>query len=362
MPYGGPVRLFVACVVLIISGCRRNTEPVAPAPTLQVRCVTVASEPLARTVTLRGVVEVAPGHHALVAAQTAGRITSLAVHEGQRVESGAVLAEVDARQASDAALQAQAALAVAEAGVQNAKISAERTGRLFEHGIAARQEVDDAEAKLQALRATVDGAKAALEVAKRNVSFATVRSPASGVVLRTLRAPGDLVDGTPATPIAEVGDPGKLDLLANAAPNELVQLVLAQKGVVHFEALPGRTWDVEVSSIAPMLDPTTGVGLVRLSFAPGPTAPPIGLAGEAKVEVGTVPDALVIPATALRGASGGGWEVVRCEAGHLRVSPVVVGSRSGELVEVSSGLDAGQRVVPASVLGLDEGTVFEELK
>jgi RND family efflux transporter MFP subunit len=360
VPYGGIVLRFLF-LLLLISACRRSSEPVVETGPLKVRCVAVSVEKLARTVSLRGVVEVAPGHHAVVAAQTAGRLTSLAVHEGQRVELGAVLAEVDARQAADAAAQAQAALSVAEAGVQNAKVSAERIGRLFEHGIAARQEVDDAEAKLLALRATVEGAKAALEVAKRNVSFATVRAPLAGVVLRTMRATGDLVDGTPATPIVELGDPTKLNLLASAAPRELVQLVLAQHGVVHFEALPGRAWDVEVKSISPMLDATTGVGLVRLSFDPTATAPPIGLSGEAKVEVGITSDAVVIPSTAIRGSAAGGWEVVCCEDKHLHVTAIEAGARTGGRVEVTAGLDGGQRIVASEVLGLEDGAAMEEL-
>lgn len=342
-----------------ISGCRRSPEAVTPEAPLAVRCVAVVSGPLARTVSLRGVVEVAPGHHALVAAQTAGRLTSLAVHEGQRVERGALLAEVDARQASDAALQAQAALSVAEAGVQNAKVSAERTTRLFEHGIASRQEVDDADARLLSLRASVEGARAALEVANRNVSFARVRAPLSGVVLRTLRAPGDLVDGTPATPIVEVGDPSKLDLLSSAAPAELIQLAAGQPGVARFEALPGRTWDVEVTSIAPMLDATTGVGSVRLGFAPGPPGPPIGLAGQARVEVGTSENVIVVPSTAIRGSAGGGSEVLRCEGGHLRATPVELGARLDGGVEVGAGLSFGQHLVPADVLGLDDGAAIE---
>lgn len=326
---------------------------------LAVRCVAVAAAPLERTVSLRGIVEVAPGHHALVAAQTAGRLTSLVVHEGERVERGALLAEVDTRQASDAALQAQAALTMAEAGVQNAKVSAERTGRLFEHGIAARQEVDDAEARLLSLRATAEGARAALEIANRNVSFAKVRAPLSGVVLRTLRAPGDLVDGTPATPIVEVGDPSKLDLLSSAAPAELIQLAAGQHGVANFEALPGRAWDVEVTTIAPMIDATSGVGSVRLGFAPGRPGPPIGLAGEARVEVGPAASAIVVPSTAIRGSASGGSEVVRCEDGRLRVAAVELGARAGGRVEVTSGLAAGQRIVPADVLGLEDGVAIE---
>ena len=349
---------FAALAFIGFLGCKRPAEPVAAAP-LQVRCLTVTAQTLNRAVSLRGVVEVAPGFHAMVASQTAGRLTSLLVQEGQRVEKGDVLAEIDGRQAADVALQAQAALAGAEAGVQNAKVSAERTARLFERGIAARQEVDDAQARLLSLQAAAAGARAAAEVARRNVGFATVRAPLSGVVLRTLRAPGDLIDGTPATPIAELGDPTRLNLLAHAAPDELVQLALGQRGVVHFEALPNRTWELEVKSIAPMLDATSGVGLVRLAFSPGATMPPIGLAGEVKVEVGSLPDVVTIPSTALRGTASGGKEVLRCDDGHLRATPVEVGVRADGQVQVLSGLSVGQQLVPAEVLGLEDGTAIE---
>ena len=338
--------------------CKRPAvEPAAPP--LHVRCVRVTTEDLPQRVSLRGVVEVAPGFHALVAGQVAGRLTSLLVQEGQRVQKGDVLAEIDPRQASDAALQAQAALAGAEAGVQNARVSAERASRLLERGIASRQEVDDANAKLLSLKAAADGARAAVEVAKRNVAFATVRAPLGGVVLRTLRAPGDLVDGTPAAPICELGDPTKLNLLSQAAPEELIQLVLGQPGVVRFEALPGRSWDVEVKSIAPMIDPTSGVGVVRLAFRPVPTLPPIGLAGEVKIDVGTLAGAVTIPSTALRGAAAGGVEVLLCAEGHLHSTPVEVGVRAEGKVQVRSGLDAGQQLVPADVLGLEDGAAIE---
>jgi RND family efflux transporter MFP subunit len=355
------VRPLLPVTLFVVSACPRTAaEPPAPPAPLSVHCVAAAVEPLRRTVALKGLVEVSPGHHALVAAQTAGRLLSLAVREGQAVQKGALLAEVDARQAQDTAVQAKAALAAAEAGVQNARVSAERTQRLFEHGIAARQEVDDAEARLASQRAASDGARAALEVATRNVSFATVRAPLSGVVLRTLRSPGDLVDGTPATPIAELGDPQALDLLANAAPAALVQLQLGQRGAVGFDAVAGRSWPVSVASLSPMIDPSSGLGVVRLSFVGDGGLPPIGLSGEARVEVGTAAAAVVVPSTALRGAPAGGFEVLRCAEGHLQVTPVVLGAREGERVEVTQGLEGGQRVVEREVLGLDDGAAFTE--
>ena len=73
-PYGDPVRCSFV-LLLLISACRRSSEALVEPGPLAVRCVPVSVEKLVRTVSLRGVVEVAPAHHAVVAAQTAGRLT-----------------------------------------------------------------------------------------------------------------------------------------------------------------------------------------------------------------------------------------------------------------------------------------------
>ena len=237
-------------------------------------------------------------------------------------------------------------------------MTAERTTRLLEHGIASRQEVDDAQARLASARAAAAAAQSSLDAADRTAAFATVRAPIAGVVLRTLRAPGDLIDGTPATPIVELGDPAFLNLLVSAVPRDLVELAVGPGGEALFEALPEKHYRVSVSTISPMIDPLTGVGTVRLAFEGA--APPIGLAGEAHVAGGET-EALVVPSSALRGGASGGSEVLRCEAGKLLITPVVPGTRDGVKVEIRSGLTTGQRFVQSDVLGLEDGQTFEEL-
>ena len=352
---------FLLALVTLLAACHRAAEesPEAPAP-LGVQCAEASLQRLIRTVHLRGAVEIAPGHHALVAPQVAGRLLAVAVREGDRVRRNAVLAEVDARQARDAVTQAQATVAGADAAVQNATLTADRTRRLFEHGIAARQELDDATARLATARSLATAARASLNSVARNVAFATVRAPLDGVVLRVLRAPGDLVDGTPGTPVVEVGDPGALDLLASAVPADLVQLAPDQPGTARFEALPGRSYPVTVRSIAPTIDPAAGVGTVRLALAPDAGAPPIGLAGEAAITVGAQDGVRMIPTTALRGTTAGGSEVLLCDHGHLRASEVHLGAREDTRVEVLDGLAPGAKVVVANVLGLADGAAYRE--
>jgi RND family efflux transporter MFP subunit len=349
----------LVCLAVCLCACHRAPEA-EPAPLAVARtCVPVESSAQVRTVSARGVVEISPGAHALVASQAIGHVVSLKVREGQRVTRGEVLAEVDARQISDSAQQAEAALAAADVGVQNARISAERAARLLDAGIASRQEVDDALARLRSAEAASWGAKATLEVSRRAVSFATVRSPLDGVVLRALRGPGDLVDGTPATPIVDVGDPSQLNLLISVTPSQLIALSLDQHGEARFDALPGKSWPVRVFSVSPAVDAVTGLGQARLRFDAAPVLPPIGLAGEARVDVSAPSEVLTIPETALRGSSSGGFEVLRCEGGVARVVEVRIGERFGARVEVLEGLDAGTPIVSADVLGLDDGVTLE---
>jgi RND family efflux transporter MFP subunit len=348
-------------LLALTASCRPAAPAAAEEPhALHVRCAAASPQRLFRVVNLRGAVEIAPGHHALVAPQVAGRLLSVSVREGDRVRRNAVLAEVDARASQDAVTQARATLAGAEAASQNAALTADRTRRLLEHGIAARQELDDAEARLASARALATAARASLNGVNRNLAFATVRAPMDGVVIRLVRSAGDLVDGTPATPVVEVGDPSALDLLASAAPADLVMLSVDQPGAARFEALPGRSYPVTVRSIAPTIDPATGVGSVRLSLAPGPRAPPIGLAGEASVTVGAQEGVRMIPTSALRGTASGGSEVLVCDRGHLRATEVHLGARDGERVEVLDGIAAGAQVVASGVLGLADGAAYQE--
>lgn len=353
---GGVLVLLLASLL----ACHRQTEPGEPTEAaIPVRCVAPTIARIRRAVMLHGTVEVTPTRHALVAPQAAGRLTAVLVREGDPVRRGNAVATVDARPGQDAVTQTRAALAGARAAADSAAATASRTERLFAHGIAARQDVEDSTARVAAAHAQAVAAGTAYDAAARSLSFATVRAPLDGVVLRTLRAAGDLVDGTAATPVVEIGDPRALELLANAAPVDLVQLAPGQTGVARFSALPGRSFPVHVATIAPAIDPTSGVGAVRLTLAATP-APPIGLAGEADVDVGAQEAARMIPETAIRGTPAGGSEVLICDHGRLRAKEVRLGARVGGAVAVLDGIGLADRVVDSDVLGIAVGASYQE--
>ena len=371
-------------------GCRRDAAAeardehgaAATAAPRHVRCAPVEVRPLRAQIVLHGTVAPLPDRDAQIAPQVAGRISDVLVREGDRVARGQPLAHIDDAALADQSRQAAAQLAKAKAETNLARTTRDRVDRVFQRGIAARQELDDADARLAMAQASEAESRAAAEIASRQLGRATVRSPLAGVVLKVFRKSGELVDGTPATAILEVGDPTRLELVAIATAADLVRVHARDTVAVEVPSLPGLVLRGTVAAVSPAVDRATGLGSMRISLetpAAGPR-PPVGVAGVAHIEIGAPHPATLVPAVALRAALGDEAEVVVCGADRrAHVVRVQRGIASGPLVEIrlprgeqagaradgggggaeTNAPGAGTRVAVEPVLGLGEGDSIE---
>lgn len=355
--------LLSSCVlVLCAAGCASSGDEAAetPAP-VHVRCEAASVETIPRTRTVRGVVAPAPESDALVAPLVGGVIARVLVREGDVVRFGQVVAEIDAQALRDVLTEARASLAQATATAATDAAALEHERRLVEQGIAARHGLEVATFADDHGRAGIAAARASVSIAARNVSRSHLRTPISGVVLRVLRHAGELVDGTPTTPVMEIADPASIEMNVSASPADLVVFVAGQPGVAHFDALGARTWNVSLRSFAPAVDPITGVGAARFAFVAAEGGlPPFGVFGSVHVRIGEQASAVTVPASALRNPTEDGSEVLVCVGGVVRVREVVTGIRAADRVEIVRGLGARDRVVVDDVIGIEDGTRFAE--
>lgn len=349
----------------LLAACGSSAHAPQPAALARVSCAPASVRAWADTRALRGVVAAQPDRDAIVSAQVAGRLVRVRVREGDRVRAGAALAEVETAQLQDALRQGEALLAQARAQREAAAAAATREQHLYERGISARQSFEAARAALGQAQGACELASAQLDVARRNLERASVRAPIDGVVVRLLRREGELVDGTPATPILEVADVSAPELLASASPQDLVVLRTRQAATVQFDAVPNRSFGAAVRSVAPAVDAHTGVGAVRLSLQPDDALLPLGIVGVAQVAVAPARSVRVVPEAALRSAGGSQLEVVLCDHGRARPRRVVVGARRDGYVEIVRGLDmdmdmatATPRVVVEGLIGLEDGAAI----
>jgi RND family efflux transporter MFP subunit len=345
--------------LLALLGCHHE-ESAVETPRRTVRCAMAKAATIADVIELRGTVSPLPDKDAQVAAQVVGRVLQVQVREGDAVTGGQPVARIDSAALVDEARAAQAAVARTRAELDNALATSARVERVFEHGIAARQEVDDATARAATTAAAQSEAEAAARRAQRQVERAIVRSPLEGVVVRVFRRPGELVDGTSATPILEVADPRRLELNADATASDLVLLEKGQAASIVIGALPSQAWTGRVVAVSPAVDRTSGLGVVRVELnLAGAHRPPIGVLGTARVSAGVSRSTVVVPKEAARSGAGAEMEVVLCGAdglAHVRRLPRRA-PFEGELEAV--GLSAGQAVVVEPVLGIADGEPIE---
>lgn len=353
-------RALLVLAIALPQGCRRDAERPTKKPPVHVHCEPATERELRDVRIVRGTVAAVPDRDAVIAAQVPGRLLRVPLREGDAVTKDGIVAEVESRSVRDGLRQADAQLAQARAARVAAASEASRQEHLFEKGISAKQALEQARAALAAADAQVTVAAAQVDASRQGVERAEVRSPLAGVVVRVFRRPGEVVDGTAATPILEVADPSALELAASAPPADLVLLRVGQLATLRFDALAGHTFHGSLRAVAPAIDPTTGVGTVRITIEASEVRPPLGLAGLAEVLGADARRAVVVPAAAVRKAGGAKTEVVECRDGHASVRAVVTGDRRDGVVEIVNGLTAGARVVVDEAAALEDRAEIED--
>ena len=353
------MKRLLLCSTVALSACRH--EPVEPAPPpVQVHCVHPGRGDIDDTLSLRGRLEPPPGGTLLVASQVAGRVVQLLAHEGQRTAPGDVVAVVDDMAARDALRQAEAAVTQSKATMTNVDALLSRTRALVERGIAARQELEDAQAKAESAHAGVVASNAAADLAKRTLGRVQVRSTLAGIVTRVFRGPGAIVDGSAATPILELAAASALEFAGTVTQMDLARVRAGQKAsgsvIGSTESLVGV-----VRVMPSAIDSSTGLGTVRIALEQGSALATVGAYGQMQIVIQHHQSALLIPASALRGAMSDGPEIAVCKDGIAQIRSMKVGVYNEREVEVLAGVEESEFVAVDHVLGLSNETVIRQL-
>jgi RND family efflux transporter MFP subunit len=351
--------LVAAALAAALSGasCTRSPgdeEIASPeVPTISAETGVVARRDLVEALLVRGAITAPPNEDVKVGSQVPGRVVAMSVAEGDSVRAGQVVAEIETPPLEDQQRQARAGLSGARASLENARLNMVRSERLFERGIAAGKEVEDARTQLAAAETGLEQAQAGLATADRQLRRAVVTSPIAGQVVRRFVGVGEQVDGTPAQPLLEVANVERVEVAARVAADQLGRVRAGQTASVSSDAWPERTFDGAVVALAPAVDPATNTGLVRVRVPNPERLLKVGMFAQVRIGLQLKKGVLVVPPSALsRGDEGAAVYVV---AGQEAVrTPVKVGLETLEAVELLSGVKEGQQVLVSGVHGLGE--------
>jgi RND family efflux transporter MFP subunit len=342
---------------LALCACSRsgNDEEIlsAEVPTIVAETGTVVRRDLAEPLLVRGAIAARPNEDVKLASQVPGRVVAVRVAEGDDVRAGQVLAEIEAAPLEDQQRQARAAVAQSSAALENARLNLARTERLFERGIAAGKEVEDARVQGASAEAALEESKAALATADRQLSRARVTSPIAGQVVKRFVGVGEQVDGTAAQPLFEVANVERVEVAAHVGADHLGRVRVGQPAAVASDAWPDRTFEGEVVAIAPAVDPGTNSALVRILVDNPGLLLKVGMFAQARLSLQERKAALVVPPSAVARSDEGAavYVVAGVEATRTKVT---LGLETPEAVEVVSGVKEGQTVLVSGIHGLGE--------
>ncbi|HJV81273.1 efflux RND transporter periplasmic adaptor subunit [Noviherbaspirillum sp.] len=218
----------VAIILMVfgLTGCgEKNAAAQAPGPGMpppEVSVVTVAPERIVMTTELPGRLEAT--RVAQVRARVPGIVLKRIFQEGSDVKAGEVLFQIDPAPFQATYNSAQASLARAEANQAQANLKVQRYKPLVDTNAISKQEYDDALTAQKQTAADVAAAKAAVETARLNLGYATVKAPISGRIGRALVTEGALVGQGEATPLAMIQQVDPIYVNLTQSASELMQL------------------------------------------------------------------------------------------------------------------------------------------
>ncbi|HTY17265.1 MAG TPA: efflux RND transporter periplasmic adaptor subunit [Myxococcota bacterium] len=296
----------------------------------------------------------------------AGRVTRIEVEPGQRVEAGAVLA----RLASSDYGEAEADARKSASDLRLAERTLVRVRDLFEHGAAARKDLDAAEA--DQARARSESQRAAARLAAYGAEGTSIdgsfplRTPIAGVVVERNLGPGQevrpdqILAGTPqlAAPLFTVTDPTRLWVMLDVSEHDAPHLRAGTPLVVHVHLDPSQAVAGRVEMVSEFLDPTTRTLRVRGALPNADRK----LRAEMLVRVDIEPDdqapvpEVPVAAVFLQGEKH--FVYVEEEPGSFERREVAIGPERDGWLPVLSGLEPGRRVVTRGAILLEK--IFQD--
>ncbi|MBK1694300.1 efflux transporter periplasmic adaptor subunit [Chromatium weissei] len=350
--------LLLGCDLLPGAGGKSAAAP-PPMPTPEVSVITAKSQPAPVTRELVG--RLAATRIAQVRARVAGIVLEQVFTEGTDVTAGAILFKIDPAQLQAKLRAEEAALAKAEADAVNAALTARRYTELREKKTISQQDVDTAQALERTTAAAVMQARANLESARLDLSYATVRAPIAGRAGRALVTEGALVGQGEATLMTTVEQIDPIYVNFSQSVRELAELQHGGKTAVKPKVevlLPdGATYaeagTLDFSDLA--VDPGTGAVSLRTTLANARHTLLPGMFVTLRLTTGQLPSAFVLPqAAVLRDAKGATVLVLGADGLVAQRRVETHGMTRSEWI-VTGELAAGEQVIVSGLQKVKPG-------
>ncbi len=284
-----------------------------------------------------------------------GRVTSVLVEPGQRVQRGQILARIDRTIQTQQANRLAAEIRAAEADAALAEANLGRAEALVGRGFISKADIDQRTATRDAARARVAVARAQLAELNARIAMLDVRAPADGLILARNVETGQVV-GPGTTPLFRLAEQGVLEMRAQVAEQDMARLKPGMSAEVtpvgSTESYRGQIWLLD-----PVIDAVSRQGIARIAlpYSPGLR---VGAFAKARVAAGTGVQP-VLPQSAIQSDARGSFVYIVGADDKVARRNVTVGTVSDQGVSVASGLVGTEKVVVSAGAFLRPGETIK---
>jgi multidrug efflux system membrane fusion protein len=298
----------------------------------------------------------------IVRSRVDGEIVKIAFKEGETVQQGDLLAQIDSRPYQAALDQAVAKKAQDEATLKNAKLDLDRYSTLAKQDFASRQQLDTQTAAVAQGTALVQADQAAIENAQTQVSYTTIRAPITGRVGFRLVDQGNIVSASSQSGIVTIAQVRPISVTFTLPQSQIDRINKAMaRGEVPVTAYTNdgsrKLASGTLAVVNNQVDTTTGVIQLKATFANENDALWPGLSLSVQVRVDTLDNVVVLPQTAIQRGQQGLWAYVVDDQQRARVRQLRIGEADSDNAVVTNGIAAGDRVVTAGQYRLQDGAL-----
>jgi membrane fusion protein, multidrug efflux system len=330
---------------------------------IPVRVVPVRTDTIA--VQIRALGTVTPLNTVTVRSRLDGELVRVLFTEGQRVQGGQLLAEIDQRPYQVALTQAQGTLDENQARLKNAQSDLERYRKLAAEGLITGQQVTTQEALVQQYQGALQANEAQVNNARLQLAYTKVLAPLDGRLGLRQVDPGNLVRSTDPNGIVVITQVRPISVIFTVPEADLPAVLEGMRGAKRMAV---EAWDRgdkvklaegTLQTVDNQIDTATGTIKLRALFANNDEQLFPNQFVNVRLGIQTIRDATVIPAAAVQRASFGTFAYVVNDGRKVSIRRIALGPGAGDVVSITSGLAPQERVVLEGVDDLKEGATVQ---
>jgi len=354
-------KMFIAVVVLLIVLAAFFSLNYLSEETVKVKTAEAVRGDITQSISYSGAIE--SPKRVQIGSKIAGRVSAVLFNELDEVPAGQALIKLEDDELKAQLSQAQEALNQAQINLVNIEKNLERVKELFKKGFASTEQLETAQQAYDVGKALIKQNQANLAFIRARLESTTITSPISGTIVSKNVTVGEIVAGplgggnfSVPTPMAEIADLNDLEVQTDVDEVEMSKVHVGQEARITVDAYPDKTYKGTVREIAATTLSRRDVGItyrVKVHITNPDKILKLGMTANVDFMIENRGQVLTVPKSAVL-VQGDEQFVFKVRDQKVYKREVETGMEGEEFVEITAGLQSGEKVIVAIKTGADE--------